>query len=268
MDRYQEIICVGQSPGRDERPKSFVMYESWFQAAEDYEEDFGLGYEFLKCICHYGLYGEVIEETKIKEIKPFFPTIIAQIDHAKRHPKGAPKGNNNAAKDRPEKTNKNNREQSKTNKNKSNININVNVNDNVDEKENGKINSSPSLAPDNKDSALLPLESCYAELIKDSQWLEWLCMRYRKPSGHNMTIDEMKEQIRQFIDVLRGRHEESKSIRKGKSHFFNWMEDKFRKHDGPFSLVPEKGSQKKSNSLPGAENISNKEYKNYEWGNG
>ena len=126
-----------------------------------------------------------------------------------------------------------------------NININSNSKSNVNEKENEKIKSSSSLNIDNKDSALLPLESCFAELIKDSQWLEWLCMRYRKPSGHNMTIDEMKEQIRQFIDVLIGRHEKSKSIRDGKSHFFNWMEDKFRKHDGPFSLAPEKGSQKK-----------------------
>lgn len=266
MNREPRINNNDQEPKGKEKPESFVMYESWFQAAEDYEEDFGLGYKFLKCVCYYGLFGEVIEETKIKEIKPFFPTIIAQIDHAKRHPKGAPKGNNNAAKDRPEKTNKNNRKQSKTNKNKSNININVNVNDNVDEKENGKINSSTSLTPDNKDSALLPLESCYAELIKDSQWLEWLCMRYRKPSGHFMNIDEMKEQIRQFIDVLIGRHEKSKSIRDGKSHFFNWMEDKFRKHEGPFSQVPEKGSQKKRNGLPGAENISDQEFEDFSFG--
>lgn len=343
------------------KPKSFVMYESWVQAAKDYQEQLGLGYEFLMCICDYGIDGI---ETENKMFIPYFRTIKAQIDHnnyirSKRsnNNQGAPIGNNNRNGGNQSRTNLINQEQTKSIKNKPNINVNINVNEDVNEDENEIINSSPSLNADNKDSALLPLESCYAELtndslwleksfkkykkivktideikerlkdfleilkeqgkntmklttvkrkfaeemnlkvlvferhesgtrrkkradisprlpdaknvsdqesingllsglpiplescydelIKDLQWLEMLCRRYHKSGEPVMTIDEMKEQVRQFIDVLKGRGEKFKSLSDGKSHFFNWMEDRFRKHEGPFSLVPEKGSQKK-----------------------
>ena len=260
MNREPGINNDDQTPKEKERPKSFVMYESFVQAAKELGEE--LGNKFIMAVCDYGLYGQEPEETTLRSL---FILIKPLIDAAQKRRKqniengkkggefgklgGARKGNQNARK-QPQNNPKT------TPKQPLNINDNINIdgNDNVDEKENGKINSSLSLNPDNKDSALLPLFSCYSKLRSNHEWIEMLCRRYHERGKPVMEYKEMIEQLFQFIGLLELRGEEFKTLKDAKSHFVNWMDGRFKRHEGPFCMVGAK------DVLPGAENVSGQKF--------
>ena len=203
--------------------ESFVFYESVYKQAERLEKKLGkeVGYDFLKAVIEFGLYGAVPDEDDnawLYGLEQTITSIGAAKDRYAAAVENGKKGGRKKVELNQEEVMKKKAELKtwkavaafykvdedtlrkirkqweKAEKPKNlNDNVNVNVNDNVNEKENEK-----------KDFSYLYVEvGCDGYVRKEKKWLDGMCWNFRAMSA--------QERI-EYIESLDFSHEEAEYI--------------------------------------------------------
>ena len=207
--------------------ESFVFYESVYKQAERLEKKLGkeVGYDFLKAVIEFGLYGAVPDEDDnawLYGLEQTITSIGAAKDRYAAAVENGKKGGRKRVELNQEEVMKKKAELKtwkavaafykvdedtlrrvrkqweKAEKPKNlndnvNVNVNVNVNDNVNEKENEK-----------KDFSYLYDEvGCDGYIRKEKKWLDGMCWNFRAMSA--------QERI-EYIESLDFSHEEAEYI--------------------------------------------------------
>lgn len=161
-----------------DKARSFVFYESYMNSIEELE-DKELKLEVLRLIIHYGIEGTIVNDVSTLA-KSIFRAHQYNIDNAIKRRKtaiengkngGAPKGNNNASKER------NNQKQPNSTKkydyvSENNLNDNVNVNENVNVNDNVYVNAYENENEDVNENGIVKGKSIDNHLLNDNKALQ------------------------------------------------------------------------------------------------